>query len=344
MGQLNESHFTGMHTFRLEWQPGEDGYLRWYMDDDFQFGIDGAGLKKQQTQIPNEPSYVILNTAISTSWGFPNPPPGCTEYDCKDPAKQCGMNPGWCKTLPAEFKIDYVRVYQNSADSKQTIGCNPREYPTKRYIKAHEYRYKGLTEKHALVDVVTGGGECVTDDDCGSAQKSGVCEFSITKFYGNKGWKGCVCHEDFQGPKCLVPTYQNPFEDWDAEPPIPWISPYIPNFLAFWVTLVVLALTATLVFAWKWRQDKRAAHLEAMMVQNIHSHSYAHHSDNNNNSSYHSGSTDTSGGYHRIPTTEMTAIKAKSSSHSDQNETNRHQSEYATVATHHINQTLYQAL
>lgn len=26
-------------------------------------------------QIPDEPSYVILNTAVSSSWGFPIPPP-----------------------------------------------------------------------------------------------------------------------------------------------------------------------------------------------------------------------------------------------------------------------------
>jgi beta-glucanase (GH16 family) len=305
MAQLNESHFQGMHVFRLEWQPGEDGYLRWYIDDEFRFGVDGEGLRKQGTMIPNEPSYIIMNTAISTSWGFPNPPPGCTDYDCKDPVKQCGMNPGWCKTLPAEFKIDYVRLYQNPTDPKQTIGCNPKEYPTKRFIKAHEYRYKGLNEKQALDDVVTGGGECHSDMDCGANYGTGTCQYSIWKFFSNAGWKGCVCHQDFQGPHCLVPTYQNPFEDWDTEKSIPWISPFIPHFLAFWATMFVLALSATLLFAWRWRQQKRAAHLEALSVHQMSHHHHHHH--------HHHLPTvpDSQKGnpYHRIPTTEMTPIR-----------------------------------
>jgi hypothetical protein len=40
MVQLQESHFKSMHTFRLEWQPGADGYLRWYMDGKFRYGIE----------------------------------------------------------------------------------------------------------------------------------------------------------------------------------------------------------------------------------------------------------------------------------------------------------------
>ena len=39
-------------------------------------GIDATSLTPWGTKIPDEPSYVILNTAISTSWGFPNPPWG----------------------------------------------------------------------------------------------------------------------------------------------------------------------------------------------------------------------------------------------------------------------------
>eukprot|EP01036_Dinobryon_divergens_P025520 gene25520-34076_t len=148
MVQLTETNFKKMHTFRLEWQPGKDGYIHWYMDGKFRFGIEQAGLNEFGTHIPREPSYLILNTAISTSWGFPNPPPGCSLYDCKDPDGQCGINAGFCKSLPAKFLIDYVRVYQNKEDSTQTVGCNPRDFPTKRFIAAHEYRYMGLAEAH----------------------------------------------------------------------------------------------------------------------------------------------------------------------------------------------------
>lgn len=195
MVQLTEDHFNNFHTFRLEWQPGEDGYIHWYLDDEFRFGVEAEGLKKMDTIIPNEPSYIIMNTAISTSWGFPNPPPGCSEYDCKDTAKQCGMNPGWCKTLPAEFKIDYVRVYQNKEDPRQTIGCNPKEYPTKRFILAHEFRYKAVTDVHALKPVKTGGGHCSNDSMCGEGHCSGGL------------FQKCQCHEDWTGPHCLVCFY-----------------------------------------------------------------------------------------------------------------------------------------
>ena len=55
-----------------------EGYVRWYVDGEFRFGVRQSSLKEMGSRIPQEPSYVIINTAISTSWGFPNPPPGCT--------------------------------------------------------------------------------------------------------------------------------------------------------------------------------------------------------------------------------------------------------------------------
>lgn len=219
---LNDSYWKSPHKFRLEWQPGDDGYVRWYVDDKFRFGIEQAGLDEMGSKIPQEPSYVIMNTAISTSWGFPNPPWGCTEYDCKDPEARCGFNAGFCQSLPAEFSIDYVRVYQNKQDPRQTVGCNPREFPTKKFILAHEYRYKALTDVHALKAVVSGGGSCKATSECGT----GSCSF-----------RRCVCQEDWTGPYCLVPTYQDIGEDWERD----WITfslPQVPPFLA--ISLVVL--------------------------------------------------------------------------------------------------------
>lgn len=352
MVQLNESHFEKMHVFRLEWQPGDDGYLRWYMDDEFRFGIDAAGLAEQQNaRIPNEPSYVILNTAISTSWGFPNPPPGCTEYDCKDPAKQCGMNPGWCKTLPAEFQIDYVRIYQNAADTRQTIGCNPREYPTKRFIKAHEFRYKALEETEALRAVKTGGGECRTNGDCGGDTNNGRCQFSLWQFYANEGFRGCVCADDWQGPQCLVPTYQNPFPDWDVEPTISWVSPYIPHFLAFWVSMCLVAMGTTLWFAWRWRQQKRGgAHgAQQQQQQQVVEMDPSVTMAAMNPLAYLRSSSTTPSGYQPIPTTEMTSLRsAATHSASDpsgqQSQHHTTHAEYNAASTHHPKQTLYQAL
>jgi hypothetical protein len=227
MVQLNESHFHNMHIFRLEWQPGqENGYIHWYMDDHLRFGVEAEGLTSEQASIPNEPSYVILNTAISTSWGFPAPPPGCdaSEYDCKDPTKTCGFNPGFCASLPAEFAIDYIRIYQNKKDPSQTIGCNPKEYPTKRFISAHEYRYKDKESVHALKTIRNGGGHCHTlsrsinnnnpndnnnmssansassSNECGEGEC--VTSWYATLFEGGKYI--CQCKDNWQGPHCLV--------------------------------------------------------------------------------------------------------------------------------------------
>lgn len=140
MMTIDKSYFNSMHTFRLEWQPGENGYVHWYVDGKFRFGIEQESLNPQKTQIPEEPSYVIINTAVSTSWGFPNPPYGCTEYDCKTTEGKCGFNNGFCQSLPAELFVDHIRVYQNKGDPTHTVSCNPKKYPTKKWILAHEYR------------------------------------------------------------------------------------------------------------------------------------------------------------------------------------------------------------
>jgi hypothetical protein len=75
------------------------------------------------------------------SWGFPETPVGCTEFDCKTTTGQCGMATGFCDTLPAKMQIDSVRVYQDLNDTRQSLGCNPPRYPTTRFIKAHASRY-----------------------------------------------------------------------------------------------------------------------------------------------------------------------------------------------------------
>lgn len=43
---LEETHFDRHHTYRLEWQPGPQGYLDWYIDDGFLLGIDGQSLQE----------------------------------------------------------------------------------------------------------------------------------------------------------------------------------------------------------------------------------------------------------------------------------------------------------
>ena len=74
--QLTETYFNSLHKYRLEWMPGEEGYIRWYLDDEFIYGIRANALNKTGAIIPEEPMYILLNTAISSTWGFPQ----VTEY------------------------------------------------------------------------------------------------------------------------------------------------------------------------------------------------------------------------------------------------------------------------
>lgn len=92
--QLAESHFQTPHTFRIEWQPGPGGRIDWYVrggekvevnGTEHTLEMDGNGtewihafsIKDKSiselmgSQIPIEPSYLIMNTAISSTWGFP---------------------------------------------------------------------------------------------------------------------------------------------------------------------------------------------------------------------------------------------------------------------------------
>lgn len=251
--QLNESNWNEFAVFRLEWEPGPHGYVRWYVDDEFKFGIAGEGLNAASgAQIPEEPSYVILNTAISTSWGFPDTVPwGCTEYDCKTKEGKCGFHDGFCESLPAEFQIEYVRVYQDKNNSRHTLGCNPKKFPTAKYIKAHTFKY--LTplqyQTEALLPVKKGGGLCNANDplSCGGPDM-GSCNF----------FSRCTCTEDWTGPNCKQPTYCNDFPDWESGE---WISiltlPRPSIFLMVCLAMlgVMLVVVVTQV---KFDRDQRA--------------------------------------------------------------------------------------
>ena len=58
--------------------------------------------------MPDEPVYLLLNTAISSTWGFPAPIPDgceCESYDCDDPKCKCAFSPGFCDNFPATFEV-----------------------------------------------------------------------------------------------------------------------------------------------------------------------------------------------------------------------------------------------
>lgn len=197
---LNSSHYTKQHIYRVEWEPPEDdgsgGYIRWYTDNVFVYGITGSSLNITGSEIPSEAMYLLMNTAVASSWGFPAPCPegcSCECFECGNPDCACALPTGYCENFPAFFEVDYVRVYQAVGESKHTLGCSPEKRPTDLFIKGHRERYMDMGDKAPLQAVVSGGAECLTKKDCGG------------HYHGDCSSRGfCVCSKHFTGPACLA--------------------------------------------------------------------------------------------------------------------------------------------
>lgn len=291
MHQLTDQHFRTMHTLRLEWQPGPGGRLDWFtkayrinstsMDESYEgdgngkewvkiYTIKGESLEELMgSQIPIEPTSLVVNTAISSAWGFPySLPNDCKEcYDCDDPECACSFHQGFCQILRegAIFEMDHVRVYQTKNHSAHTgephtLGCDPEGYPTREFIKGNEERYSrpppfNYGTESSLKEIQRGGGKCESNNDCGGDSGGrGVC---IPKklFTGHledrkmpASQKVCECRDGFTGPNCLALDHKDDtisaFELKQRSTLFHAVSkPYIPPFfiaiLLFLLTMLV---------------------------------------------------------------------------------------------------------
>jgi beta-glucan synthesis-associated protein KRE6 len=186
--------------------------VKWFTDNEFVYGIRGESLQIMRSMIPREPMYLIMNTAVSKNWGFPAPcPDGCTCdcFECDNPLCECAIPSGYCNNLPANFEIDYVRVYQAANDTNHILGCSPVDRPTEIFIEGHLKRYMAEGQTRPLQPVVSGGGACSSNLHCGG-QTNGVCAS------GN-----CACNNAWTGPHCLSHAG---FYDVDTNAPIPKFS------------------------------------------------------------------------------------------------------------------------
>ena len=221
--QLNASHFEAPHTYRLEWDvPSSNashGYLHWFLDNELVYSLDGAGLAAAQTgaEVSSEPSYIILNTAVSKQWGFPPTCPAncpCKTYDCNSKRWQdvCGFSEGFCSMLknktadtgtaaPPAYKIDWIRAYQDSGNPQQKVGCSTPERPTRKFIKAFSSKYKQEHDETPLRGIPVGLGPCSSTDDCGGTTR-GRCT----------GGHVCECHAGWTGPHCRASVAYNDIE------------------------------------------------------------------------------------------------------------------------------------
>lgn len=126
--QLDTNAFDNYHLYQLDWSPGPEGHIRWWLDNNFLFEIPGSALNVWSDgipprQIPVEPSYLILSTAVSEKFS-----PPCEGQICDS-------------IWPSNFTIDYVRVYQGNPNRYTSIGCNPPGFPTSDWIYTHPVDY-----------------------------------------------------------------------------------------------------------------------------------------------------------------------------------------------------------
>lgn len=278
-----------------------------------------TGLPSSDTDLLTRSAFAFMvflpqnSTAVSSTWGFPYDTPDWCEkcYDCDDPKCACTFSPGFCQMLrqgDTAMYIDSVRVYQSDDDkahvgNEHTLGCDPPEYPTRDYIVGHEYRYMrnppfSYLDKHPMRPVQKGGGECNSDEDCGSHVRHvnltevflneskatssddgssdtplgrGQC-ISQTKWFGStSSSKVCTCNDGFTGPHCLSLDHID--ESPSAHNIRMSISPfskferfYLTPFMMFIIGVMAPALIAVLIFtvATKKKQKQVPVHLNPM--------------------------------------------------------------------------------
>jgi hypothetical protein len=211
---LEDSHYSEFNIYRVEWEPpeadGSGGYIKWFNNNKLVYGVFGDTLEKMGTEIPSEPMYLLMNTAVSNNWGFPAPCPegcACKCFECGNPKCACGMPNGYCDNFPASFEIDYVRVWQAVNCSKHVLGCSTEDRPSSLFIKGHAKRYMDEGQKRPLEPVQTGGASCVANSGCGG-HKRASCEEKV-----------CKCRDGYTGPRCLSHAG---FDDYSFEQPIPF--------------------------------------------------------------------------------------------------------------------------
>lgn len=266
--QLNSSYFEQPHVYRLEWDVPtntSDGYLHWFVDGELVVAIEGETITESGlgATISTEPSYIIMNTAISRQWGFPlNCPTDCKckEFDCKSSDWQyvCGFPWGFCDMMKSEspqYKIDWIRVYQDKSNPVHKVGCSTPERPTRRYIEGHPNLFKEEGDAVPLEKIQRGGGSCDSiiaatttaenKTSCGGSQR-GHCNRR----------NACECYAGWTGPHCLSHAGYDPipYDQPDKISDLGFVPPLVvPKFLIGAFILLAVALMSVLI--WKRRFD-----------------------------------------------------------------------------------------
>jgi len=220
MTHLPEDAFSGHHVYRFEWSTEGNGQLTFFMDGQLLYRLDAQVLAQNMAitrdgkaigtllarQLLLEPVSMILNIDVSKQWGWDiieqecGGSCGCC-LDCGEPeCISCMLEKGkgheflhqLCRTLPATYEVDYIRVFQTQEQQeKDRAGCSPKVAPTEGWIDSQRSRYVLPNFDAPLQPVYAGGGRCQTDTNCGSNSGSGTCLDGVCKC--SKGWTGPSC-------------------------------------------------------------------------------------------------------------------------------------------------------
>ncbi|KAF6761286.1 beta-glucan synthesis-associated [Ephemerocybe angulata] len=112
-------------VYGFEYKPGFDNaYISWISNDAVAWTMLSGGLgpdadvQISARPVSQEPMYIIVNLGMSRSFG----------------TVDLAHIP-----FPVHMRLDYIRVYQPS--NAINVGCNPKNFPTTKYIRDHIQAY-----------------------------------------------------------------------------------------------------------------------------------------------------------------------------------------------------------
>ncbi|EGZ29212.1 hypothetical protein PHYSODRAFT_322750 [Phytophthora sojae] len=201
--------YTDYVEYQIEWVTGKNGYVRWMLQGNPLFEVttdafsnvpQNAKKNNPQKVMLEEPMSLILNVALSSSWGATPPNAG---KECRGDGTDEETN-RICESFPMYLKIDYMRLYQDlgddlDGDNYMQVGCDPKSHPTKEWIDGHIDEYEDDDNKW---EEVAGKAFCSVDDDCTIGGNLGKTALKTGKCVKQRCQ--CTYASSWGGPRCTT--------------------------------------------------------------------------------------------------------------------------------------------
>lgn len=152
-----------------------------------------------------EPMSLILNVALSRSWGTtpPNPDQPYRGENGTTNAEDARI----CDEFPMFMKVDYIHLYQEARgeglnaddDNLMSVGCDPRSHPTKEWVNGHLDEHQDAANPAVGV---AGKAFYRGDDDCTVGDSRLARRFTMGSCVKNR--YQCLHPLSWGGPRCTV--------------------------------------------------------------------------------------------------------------------------------------------